>query len=176
MTIKQITYYYCTICDKEYPDISSVYIRCVNDIHQEKDDGCESCMRQCLVDPANMKTKSHLKGCGRWFCKEKCLQTTKYFDNWYPAHLCKDCVVEHGLEKFYGGAQEELLWEEIQRWRFAEFGSKNKPKVKKVADDGIRVKRYSEGEIQQRIFQRYYIPVTTTTRSRRNKDGTTTNE
>ena len=168
MTIKQITYYYCTTCDKEYPDISSVYIRCVNDIHQEKDDGCESCMRQCL-DPAYMKTKSHLKGCGRWFCKE-CLQTTKYFDNWYPTHLCRDCVVEHGLEKFYGGAQEEL-WEEIQRWRFAEFGSKNKPKVKKVVvDDGIRVKRYSEGEIQQRIFQRYYIPVN------RRRNGTTTNE
>ena len=167
MTIKQITYYYCTTCDKEYPDISSVYIRCVNDIHQEKDDGCESCMRQCPTTN-NMNTKSRLKGCGRWFCKERCLETTKYFDNWYPTHLCKDCVVEHGLEKFYGGAQEELLWEEIQRWRFAEFGSKNKPKVKKVADDGIRVKRYSEGEIQQRIFQRYYIPVTT----RRNKDGT----
>jgi hypothetical protein len=171
MTIKQLTYYYCTKCDKEYPDISSVYIRCVNDIHQEKDDGCESCMSQCL-DPNYMKTKSHLKGCGRWFCNT-CMETTKYFDNWYPSRLCTACVIEYGLEKFYGGAQQEELWKEIENWRFAEFGSKNKPKVKKVAEDGLRIKRYSEGEIQQRIFQRYYIPVTTT--RRRSKDGVITN-
>ena len=171
MTIKQITYYYCTKCDKEYSDIDSVYIRCVNDIHQDAEDGCESCMRQCLGDSI-MKTKSHLKGCGRWFCKQTpCMETTKYFDSWYPSHLCKDCVVEHGLERFYGDAVQEELWQEIERWRFAEFGSKNKPKVKRVAEDGLRVKRYSQGEIQQRIFQRYYIPVTTTTR--RSKDGTT---
>ena len=174
MTIKQITYYYCTTCDKEYQDIDSVYIRCVNDIHQEKDDGCESCMSQCL-DPNYMKTKSHLKGCGRWFCKTNCLETTKYFDNWYPTHLCTACVIEYGLQKFYGGAQQEL-WNEIEHWRFAEFGSKNKPKVKKVAEDGIggvKIKRYSQGEIQQRIFQRYYIPVTTKTR---NKDGMIANQ
>src|SRR5688500_4220085 len=158
MTIEQITYYYCTKCDKEYPDIGSVYLRCVNDIHQEKEDGCESCMRQCF-DPNHFKTKSHIKGCGRWFCNNtSCMETTKFFDNWYPTKLCKDCVTEYGLEKFYGNDHGETLWKEIEHWRFAEFGSKNKPIVKRVTDEG-RVKRYTEGEIQQRIFQRYYIPI-----------------
>jgi hypothetical protein len=155
LTIQQITYYYCTKCDKEYPDIDSVYIRCVNDIHQDGEDGCESCMIQCS-DPNYIKTKSHLKGCGRWFCKT-CIETTKYFENWYPTHLCKNCVMEHGLQKFYGD-YGETLWKEIEQWRFSQFGSKNKPIVKRVTDDG-RVKRYTEKEIQQRIFERFYVKV-----------------
>src|SRR5689334_2060381 len=113
MSIKIITYYYCTKCDKEYPDIGSVYIRCVNDDIQHQDqeeDGCESCMYQCSSPPYDplKPTKSRLQGCGRWFCKN-CIKTTKFFDHWYPTYLCKDCITEYGLERFYGDDHGETM-------------------------------------------------------------------
>lgn len=168
MTIRVKTeiYYYCTVCDKEYAEEDKedglVLIACANDDSKE-DDGCASCMYQCY-EPDSLNIRSRMRGCGRWFCGgDKCKPlTTKFFDTWYPKHLCRDCIKQYGLERFYGldnnEDQGEALWKEIQQWKISKFYDHNTGKVIRKESTG---KKMSNKEIDQRIFERYYKRVTT---------------
>ncbi|MCD6036144.1 MAG: hypothetical protein K0S67_28 [Nitrososphaeraceae archaeon] len=158
------TYYYCTRCDKEYAEEDKedglVCISCTNlQDGEEGELGCQSCMHRCF-EPRPEKIRSHLQGCGRWFCKD-CTGSTIFFDGWYPSILCKECITKYGLEKFYGDDGGEALWNQIQNWRIAEFGSN--PRREK---DGKRIK---EGEIQQKIFEKFYRPIKRSERNKNNK-------
>lgn len=119
-------------------------------------------MRRCF-DSNYQKIRSHLRGCGRWFCKH-CVESTK-FDAWYPSILCKECVSEYGLEKFYGDDKGQALMDEIEVWRKAEFdffyrGKKSKFPMKSIpvgVDGEVKTKKIFKAEMDQKIFQRFYI-------------------
>ena len=155
MTIQTRTeiYYYCTVCDMEYDkadkEDGKVCIRCASDKYS-LNEGCQNCMNHCHA-PNPEKIRSHLKGCGKWFC-DNCIGTTKYFDTWYPSILCKECIERYGLQRFYGEDHGEGLWKEIEEWRRVEYG---KFPVK-VMPNGEHKKIWKK-EMDQRIFERFYV-------------------
>lgn len=150
------TYYYCTDCDKEY-DIGDkkdglVCIECSTCI--EKVEGCKDCMYQCYeLDPKNIR--SHLQGCGRWFC-ENCVESTR-FDAWYPGTLCKKCVARYGLEEFYGNDHGQAKWDEIEVWRKVEYGKFPMKSIPVGTSGEVKTRKIFKNEMDQKIFQRFYV-------------------
>ena len=167
MTIETRTeiYYYCTVCDKEYAaedkEDGLVCLSCHSISHNHDsslEQGCQSCMRRCFVDSPEQrqKTRSHLQGCGQWFCKD-CVETTDFFDAWYPRLLCKECVSKYGLERFYGDDHGEAMWNEIEIWRKGEFGHFPMKSIPVGVKGEYKTKSMKKGEMDQKIFQRFYI-------------------
>lgn len=170
MTIETRTevYYYCTVCDKEYAQEDKedglVCLSCHSISHDHDislEQGCQSCMRRC--GSSLKSTRSRLGGCGQWFCKS-CTSST-IFEAWYPTVLCKECVSKYGLEKFYGDDKGEALMDEIKQWRIATFGKF--PTKIVPGTDGRKTKNIRKEEIDQKIFQRFYVSV----KHNRKKDG-----
>lgn len=153
-------YYYCTKCDKEYAqEDKEDGLVCIECCLEKVEEGCKDCMYQCF-EPKSEKIRSHLRGCGRWFCKN-CIESTKFFDAWYPSQLCKECVSKYGLKKFYGPDHGEALWNDIEVWRRGNL-MKTIP-----GTDGQKFKSIKKSEMDQKIFQRFYI----SPKYKKNKEG-----
>ena len=172
MTIETRTeiYYFCTVCDKEYAkedkEDGLVCISCHSLTHnhdESLEQGCQSCMYQC--GDSSRSTRSHLRACGQWFCKS-CINST-IFEAWYPTILCKECVSQYGLKRFYGDDHGQEMWDEIEVWRKGEFGKFPIKSIPVGTNGEVKTKKIFKAEMDQKIFQRFYI----SPRKYKNKSG-----